>query len=174
MIEGTRSGMRSWSKWLAVSIAAAALSCTFAPAAQADPADTVSVGVSSGSFYGSPLDLTRISGGGKLSVQVYDVGMPGTIAPPLEGLSFNVYNSTSIFSHAGAGQMDVDISGPGMFYLNVNAIPSLQSLFGLGMISWNATFEANSTVPLPASVWLLIAGLAWATGMQRKRAKLVW
>jgi hypothetical protein len=174
MIEGTRRVLRRSAKWLAVSVAAAALSAAMATAAHAEAA-LVSAGVSTASIHDSPIDLTGIGGSGKLSVQVRDLGMPGTIAPPLEGLSFSVYNSTSLFSHAGGGELDLDVSGPGMFFLNIDAIPSLQSRFGLGLVSWYATFEADvSAVPLPASVWLLIAGLAWATGMQRKRAKLAF
>jgi hypothetical protein len=170
MIEGTRSAIRRARKWLMPAIAATVLSCAFAPTAQA--LQTLGSGVSMGSL-GQQL---AISGPGKLTVQAYDIGVAGTIAPPLQGLSFSVYNATTVFGvHSGSGELSMDISGPGMYFLNLAAIPSLQSRFQMGLVSWSATFEANAAeVPLPASVWLLIAGLGWATVMQRRRAKLAW
>ncbi len=159
-------------KWIAATVVATALSCFLAPAAQAGEAAVVGSGVAFGKVKDPVFDL---SGPGTLTVRAYDVGVAGSIvAPPLEGLSFSVYNSSSIFSHAGAGLLSMDVSGPGMYFLNLQAIPSLQSRFQSGLVSWVATFESSAPapVPLPASVWLLIAGLAWATGMQRRRAKL--
>ena len=162
-------------KWIAASVIAATLGCSLAPAAHASEAGESTV-VGSGVAFGKVKDpIFNLSGPGTLTVRAYDVGVAGSIvAPPLEGLSFSVYNSSSIFSHAGAGELSMDVSGPGMYFLNLQAIPSLQSRFQSGLVSWIATFDADqpAPVPLPASVWLLIAGLAWATGMQRKRAKL--
>lgn len=168
MIDGSRGALRRARKWLVPAMVAAALSLSFVSAAQA--AQVLDSGVSTGSV-GRNLD---ISGPGKLTIQMYDVGVAGTVAPPLQGLSFSVYNSTTVFGvGSGSGEFSMDISGPGMYFLNVAAIPSLQSRFQMGLLSWSASFEASAAaVPLPAGVWLLGAGFAWATGMQRRRAKL--
>jgi len=164
MIKGTR--------WIAATLVATTLSFAFAPAAHAESEEVVGSGLEL--IGAGPLKDPRleIKGAGTLRVKAYDVGATGTMAPQLQALSFSVFNSNSIFMREGAGEMQVDVSGAGLYFLNLNAIPSLQSRFQLGLVSWIATFEPAAVVPLPASVWLLIAGLAWATGMQRSRAKL--
>ncbi len=69
--------------------------------------------------------------------------------------------------------MSFGIDGPGQFFVNFNALVAQDALFKVPLVSWSISFTPNaSAVPLPASVWLLLAGFAWATGMQRKRAKL--
>ena len=168
MTEGMRSALGRAGKWLAPAIVATALALSFAPAAEA--VQVLGSGISTGSV-GTDL---KISSAGKLTIQMYDVGVAGTVAPPLQGLSFSVYNSQSVFGvGSGSGEFNMDISGPGMYFLNIAAIPSLQSRFQMGLVSWIASFEATAAaVPLPASVWMLIAGLGWATGMHRRRAKL--
>jgi len=75
--------------------------------------------------------------------------------------------------HVGQGESAFDILGPGNYFVAFSATPGLGSPFRLPLVSWSVSFVPNaSAVPVPASVWLLVAGLAWATGMQRKRAKL--
>lgn len=115
------------------------------------------------------------SGAGTLTVQAYDLGVPMTLMERLDSLSFSVAHSSTILgSHLGDGSMTFNLNGPGDFLVNFAATPSASSRFGVPLVSWRVSFSpaAAPTVPLPASVWLLIAGLAWATGMQRKRAKL--
>lgn len=164
MIKGTR--------WIAATLAATALSFTFASTAHAEEQEVVGSGLEL--IGAGPLKDPRLElkGAGTLTVKAYDVGQTGTMAPQLQELSFSIYNSNSIFMRQGAGEMQVDIAGAGLYFLNLDAIPSLQSRFQLGLVSWVATFSPTAVVPLPASMWLLIAGLAWATGMQRSRAKL--
>jgi hypothetical protein len=159
----------------ALALGAVVLSSAFVPAAHAaaGEAQLIAAGSMLGGKQSWGADL-NVSGAGKLTVQAYDLGVRSTIVDRLDSLSFSVSNSTSMFgSHVGSGEFAMDISGPGMYFLSLQATPSLQSRFQLGLVSWRVTFEPNvSAVPLPASVWLLIAGLAWATGMQRRRAKL--
>jgi len=159
-------------RWIAATVVATALSCTLAPAAHADEEEVVGSGLELVGSHPIKDPRLELKGAGTLTVKAFDVGQTGTMAPQLQELSFSVYNSSSIFMRQGAGEMQVDIGGAGLYFLNLDAIPSLQSRFQLGLVSWIATFQPAAVVPLPASVWLLIAGLAWATGMQRSRAKL--
>ena len=121
--------------------------------------------------WGQSLNFT---GSGKLTVSAYDLGVEGTLLPPLplDGLSFSVSSATGLVGwHLGQGEMAFDILGPGNYFVAFSATTG--SSFRLPLVSWSMSFVPNaSAVPLPASVWLLVAGLAWATGMQRKRAKL--
>ena len=162
--------------------AALALSVTLAPAAHASqaawlPSETNEFGdlIDSGAppegktTWGSSL---RLAGPGKLTVSAYDLGVEGTLMPPVTGLSFSVSSSTSLLgSHDGAGEMAFQIGGAGEYFVNFSAIAG--GPFNIPLVSWAVSFQPNaSAVPLPASVWLMLAGLAWAIGMQRKRAKL--
>jgi len=116
----------------------------------------------------------QLAGPGTLTVRAYDLGVEMTLMDRLESLSFSVSNSSSILgSHLGDGSMSFDLSGPGEYFVNFAAVLKQGAL--LPLVSWSVSFTPNaSQVPLPASVWLLIAGLAWAIGMQRKRAKLAF
>jgi hypothetical protein len=116
----------------------------------------------------------KFSSAGVLSVSAYDLGVPMTLMDKLQSLSFSVSNATSILgTHIGDGVLALDIKGPGEYFVAFTAVPSQTSKFKLPLVSWSLSFEPNATtVPLPASVWLLLGGLVWATGMQRKRAKL--
>lgn len=176
MTEGTRSAERSRARWWVAAAGAVALSCAFVPTAQAalDEPELLAAGAVLGGKQSWSSEL-NISGQGKLTVQAYDLGVPRTLVAPLDALSFSVSNSTNVFaSHSGSGTLTFDISASGLYMLTLSAVPSAQSRFGLGLVSWSATFERDvSAVPLPATFWLLITGLAWATGMQRKRAKLI-
>jgi hypothetical protein len=114
-----------------------------------------------------------LAGPGTLTVRAYDLGVEGTLMDSLKSLSFNVSNSTSLLgSHMGDGSMTFDLKGPGEYFVNFSAVLK-DGAFPLPLVSWSVSFAPSaSAVPLPASVWLMIAGLAWATGMQRKRGKL--
>jgi hypothetical protein len=111
---------------------------------------------------------------GKLTLEVYDMGIPQSMFERLESLSFNVTRDTTtmLASRVGEGSLVVDIGAAGLYSISISAMANPNSPMGMGGISWRATFDPIAPVPLPASVWLLLAGLAWATGMQRKRAKL--
>ena len=181
MIKGTTRAMLR--RGCAVAAAATALSFSFAPAAHAaqsawmaevdDSAELIDGGAPppGKTSWGSSV---QFSGPGKLTVQAYDLGVPMTLMERLDSLSFSVANSTTMLgSHLGDGSMTFNLNGPGQYFVNFSATPSASARFGVPLVSWSISFAPNaSAVPLPASLWLLIAGLAWATGMQRRRAKL--
>ena len=171
-------------RWCATAAAALSLSFALAPAAHAaqaawmsedasEAADLLDAGVAPDgkTNWGSSL---KFSGAGKLTVSSYDLGVPMTLMDRLDSLSFSVSNATSILaSHVGDGALTINVNGPGEYFVAFSATPSATSRFKLPLVSWSLSFEPDvAAVPLPASVWLLIAGIAWATGMQRKRAKL--
>jgi hypothetical protein len=154
----------------------AACALALAALAQAPAAHAESLLLASGASLSSGKQAwtseVAVQSAGRLTVQVTDLGVPLTIVERLQSLSFSVSNSTSVLgSYGGAGLLTLDIENPGIFFLNIAAAPS-SNRFNLGLVSWNAVFEPTAPVPLPASLWLLIAGAAWATGLQRKRAKV--
>jgi hypothetical protein len=116
----------------------------------------------------------QLNSPGTLNVRVSDLGVPLTIVDRLAGLSFSVANTSTsaVFGSMGGESLlsvNIDIAGP--YSLFISAVPA--SRFNLGLVSWNATFEPSvAAVPLPPAVLLLISGLVWATGLQRKRAIL--
>jgi hypothetical protein len=121
----------------------------------------------------SDTDLYMASAG-KLSIQVTDLGQAMTIMDRLASLSFSLTDSTGIFASRGSeGTLVVDITNPGLYGLHILGLTDQSQFpFTMGVVSWNAQFDPVAPVPLPASFWLLIAGAAWAIGLQRKRAKL--
>jgi hypothetical protein len=162
----------NWIRKLGTGCALAIAALALAPAAQAD-----SVLLASGSSLttGRQTWVTELNvqSGGMLSVQVTDLGVPMTIIDRLGSLSFSVTNSSGVLgSINGSGLMSLEITTPGLFFLNISAAPLESSRFKLGLFSWTAWNDVAAPVPLPASLWLLIGGLAWAMGMQRKGAKL--
>jgi hypothetical protein len=115
-----------------------------------------------------------LNSAGTLNVRVSDLGVPLTIVDRLANLSFGVANTSTsaVFGSMGSeGLLSVNIDVPGAYTLFISAVPA--SRFNLGLVSWNVTFEpAVAAVPLPPAVLLLMGGLAWAMGLQRKRAML--
>jgi len=112
-----------------------------------------------------------VSSNGKLTVEVHDLGIPATIMDRLQSLSFSITSGSDVLGAlAHEGALTVDVTNLGNVALHIFAIPSGDLHFG--SLSWKATFDAVQPVPLPASFWLLIAGAAWAIGLQRKRARL--
>lgn len=184
MIKGTaRTALRRCGELGAMTVAAMALSFSLVPAAHAaqaawmaemDENEELLDGGAPPAGKNTWGSSVQSSGPGKLTVQAYDLGVPMTLMERLDSLSFSVANSTTMLgAHLGSGSMSFDLSGPGQYFVNFSATPSANSRFKIPLVSWSISFTPNaSAVPLPASVWLLIAGLAWATGMQRKRAKL--
>lgn len=183
MTEGkVRSARRRWSELCAMVVAVAGLSLSLIPAAHATQAAWALEADENAEMLdgGAPPpgrtnwgSSVLLAGPGTLTVQAYDLGVPMTLMDRLESLSFSVSNSTSILgSHMGDGSMTFALTGPGEYFVNFSAV--VKNAFNIPLVSWSISFTPKAPqVPLPASVWLLIAGLAWATGMQRKRAKLV-
>lgn len=107
---------------------------------------------------------------GTLSVRATDLGIPLTMADRLASLTFYVGDE---FGHVlnsmdQSGLLETWINQPGSYSLYVFATSSTR----LGLISWSADFASSSVVPLPSAIWLLMGGLGWAMGLQRRRATL--
>lgn len=174
----TRDLLRRYGKLFAMT--AVALSWAFASAAHASQAAWLAEADADEELLdggGPPAGKTtwgtsvQLAGPGTLTVRAYDLGVEMTLMDRLDSLSFSVSNSTSILgSHVGDGSMSFDLNGPGEYFVNFAAMLKQGAL--LPLVSWSVSFTPNaSQVPLPAGVWLLLAGLG-AIGMQRKRAKL--
>jgi hypothetical protein len=63
----------------------------------------------------------------------------------------------------------IPVSGPETLFLNV--LGTATGSLGMGLYSVNVVFQP-STVPLPSSAWLLLAGLAGTGGMLRFKASV--
>lgn len=166
MIDRWKDRVRRWGAVCALCFAGFAASAV----AHAEPILFSGGEVRSGE--GSWTSQMQITGPGTLSVSAWDLGTPGTFFEPLESLSFSVTQAGGqnvLGSRLGEGELQIGISTAGLYFLNVFMKPSPTSPSHLGVVSWEATF---TPVPLPPAVWLLLGGLAWATGLQRKRAKL--
>ena len=168
MIESMKIVFRRYVATGALALAA----CTLAPMAHA------SIELASGSMKGigqltSDTQLYMASAG-KLTIQVTDLGIKDTIMDRLASLSFSLTDSTGTFaSRVGEGTLEVQITNPDSYWLHISAMPDHSRYdFTQGLVSWRASFDPLAPVPLPAGVWLLIAGAAWAIGLQRKRATL--
>jgi hypothetical protein len=170
MIDSLRSLIRKYGAVCALTLAA----FVAGPGAHAE---SILLSAGSSTSFGKQSWKTdlEINSPGKLNVRVTDLGVPLTIIDRLAGLSFSVANTSTaaVFgSMAGEGLLSVNIDVAGPYTLYLSATPA--SRFNLGLVSWNATFEPTvaAPVPLPPAVLLLIAGLVWAMGLQRKRAML--
>jgi hypothetical protein len=170
MIEALKIGFRKFVAGGALALAAIALM----PAAHA-----AAVSPTHGSLSGDADELfsdtvLHLPSDGKLTVQVSDLGVPLTIMDRLQSLSFSITSGTDVLgSMAREGALTVNVTNLSSVALHIFAIPTaVTQNFRFGAISWKATFEAPAPVPLPASFSLLIAGAAWAIGLQRKRARL--
>jgi hypothetical protein len=141
------------------------------------PARADQVQIASGWAQGGSLSSTQslntlnATSAGRLTVHVADLGVPLTINDRLSALSFSITQGGNVLgSHLGEGVLTVDMSSTENVALHIYATPA--PLFRMGILSWNAFFEEAAPVPLPAGAWLLLGGLAWAIGLQRKRANL--
>ena len=170
MIDSLRISLRRCAVMCALALAAVALT----PAAHAESVQLASGFMQGSGKLSSDSDL-EMAVAGKLTIQVADLGVPLTIFDRLASLSFSLTDSTGIFaSKVGEGTLSVDITAPGTYGLHIIGMPDHSRYsFTNGVVSWNATFDPLAPVPLPASFWLLIAGAAWAIGLQRKRANLL-
>jgi hypothetical protein len=179
----TRNVLRRCGKLCALAAAAFGLSMTFASAAhassaawmaEAEPDEELIDGGAPPAGRTTWGTSVQLAGPGTLTVRAYDLGVEMTLMDRLDSLSFSVSNSTSILgSHSGDGSMTFDLKGPGEYFVNFAAGLNPNALFKIPLVSWSVSFTPSaSQVPLPAGVWLMLAGLAWATGLKRKRAKL--
>jgi hypothetical protein len=169
MIEVSKMKFRKYVAVCALALAAAGL----VPAAHAESIELATGMMKGMGKLSSDTDL-YVTTAGKLSVQVTDLGVPLTIMDRLASLSFSITDSSGIFASRGSeGSLVLDITNPGLYGLHIIGLPDhSQFPYTLGVVSWNVSFEPLAPVPLPAGVWFLIAGAAWAIGLQRKRAKL--
>jgi hypothetical protein len=111
--------------------------------------------------------LTGINGPGVLHVTLSDDQWP----TPLSDFSFTALNGTNqMFTLDGSGSYTYDIAGAGSYFGYVTGMAS--GPLDLGLYSLNITFDPAQPVPLPASVWMLLAGLAAAAGALRYRSAL--
>jgi len=107
------------------------------------------------------------SGPGTLHVQLSDDVWPSALGD----LSFTALEgSSSLFTLDGSGSLSYDISGAGTYFGYVTGMAT--GALDLGLYSLKLSFDPAQPVPLPPSVWLLLAGLAAAAGMLRYRATL--
>jgi len=117
-------------------------------------------------------DSLQISGPGFLSVKVTDLGVPLTIGDRLSSLSFSIDNGKSPLAlHENSGEVVLGINAAGLYTVCINAVAG--GRFNIGVLSWQVVFTPSATpVPLPAGVWLLLAGVGAAIGLQRRRGML--
>ncbi len=167
MIEVSKVKIRKYVAACALALAAAAT----VPAAHA-----AGISPENGWLSGSGDELwsdttLSVSSSGKLTVEVHDLGVPLTIMDRLQSLSFSITAGSDVLGAlAHEGSLTVDVANLSSVALHIFAIPSGD--FKFGSLSWKASLDAVQPVPLPASLWLLIAGAAWAIGLQRKHATL--
>jgi hypothetical protein len=155
--------------WTRATAAACALivGLLIAPGARAELAIDAGSQVVTG-----PISFTKelfIPTPGALTVRVADLGVPFTIMDRLTSLSFSLTTSQSMVAmHDGPGELMLDVTGPGMYFLSIAATPAAK--YQLGLVSWKATLvPLQAAVPLPAAIWLFLGGLAGIAGFLRKR-----
>jgi len=150
--------------------------CTLAVAAWLSmPAARAESVLAAGSVFGGKQMIStelHVDTAGRLTVQVTDLGVPMSIVDRLNSLSFGITNGGAVLgSWDETGAVHLDLHTPGTYMMFLACVPG--GRFNLGLVSWNVVLESFETpVPLPATFWLLIAGVAWAIGMQRHRARL--
>jgi hypothetical protein len=104
---------------------------------------------------------------GTVSVTLTDLVWPDA----LSSLSFYGSNETSILSAASVtgGTQTFDLTGASAFYAHISASAGSLGIPGLPNYGWysvNIGFTPlQAPVPLPASEWLLLAGLAAVGGL---------
>lgn len=106
-------------------------------------------------------------GSGTLSVRLSNLDWPERLA----SLSFALTTATGVLhSVAEPGDFSFDIGTAGALYAHVAG--TAQGSLDLGLFSLRISFQpAASPVPLPAGIWMLLAGIATTGGLMRRKAR---
>lgn len=105
-----------------------------------------------------------IPAAGNLTVRLDDLGFPSLAG----ALSFALVQGGDVAGVLpSAGLLEMDIAGAGQFFAFVYAVgaPGV----GIGSYYLNVTHEYQSPIPLPASVWFLLSGVAFSGWLGRRR-----
>ncbi len=106
-----------------------------------------------------------VPGAGVVTITLADLDWPTKLA----SLSFAATTPTAVLaSLAGPGQTSFTTSAAGIYSAVVDAVASPSGLLDLGWFS--LTINYTSSVPLPASVWLLLSSLGWLAAICRGKA----
>ena len=109
----------------------------------------------------------NVSGPGTLQVTLSDDQWPNS----LSDLNFQAVDGNQLaFALNGPGTTTYDISGAGSYFGYVTGLTG--GSLDLGLYSLKISFDPAQPVPLPASMWMLLGGLAAAAGVLRYRATL--
>lgn len=96
-----------------------------------------------------------VPGAGTVTAILSDLDWPAKLA----SLTFAATTPTSVLASLnGPGQVSFKVSSPGVYSAVVGAVASPTSFLDLGWYS--LTIDFAPAVPLPASAWLLLSGLA--------------
>jgi len=147
-----------------LALAAVGISCAVFARAETLLDQNVMVSTSTG----PKVDPLSFASTGKLSITVSDLQWPQA----LSSLSFTISNTTTVLARwAGVGRLDFDVISPGALFATVFASPD--SSVGVGLYHINVAFAAGPvgpTVPLPASMWLLLSGVCGFAALRGKHA----
>ncbi len=158
--------------WRGVLIVLAGFVCLGAYRAEAETLPPVGgsslsqLGLVSGSQ--SVVYVLSAPGAGTFNVSLSDFAWPDRLA----NLSFTATSVSAVLgSLSGPGQMSFAVTGAGSLYAHVSAAAG--GLLNVGLYSLQMSFKASeAAVPLPASSWLLLVGLAAMAALSRRRAMI--
>jgi hypothetical protein len=109
----------------------------------------------------------NVSSAGTLSLNLIDYAWPS----PLSDLTLQIASPTQILGQmSGAGIDSLALSGPGTYYAYVTG--SATGSLDLGAYGLIADFQATP-VPLPASISLLLGGIAATLWSMRRKGRAV-
>jgi hypothetical protein len=105
-------------------------------------------------------------GPGTVSVTLTNIAWPQTLSN-LNFLASTPSTVLSSWSTSGSQTGSFGVSGSGTYFADVQA--TAQGPMNLGVYSLELTFSPQAPVPLPASSWLLLAGLLTLAGWLRSK-----
>jgi hypothetical protein len=105
-------------------------------------------------------------GPGTVSVTLTNIAWPQTLSN-LNFLASTPSTVLSSWSTSGSQTGSFGVSGSGTYFADVQA--TAQGPMNLGVYSLELTFSPQAPVPLPASSWLLLAGLLTIAGWLRSK-----